>query len=138
MNERLIAVIQFLIPHQELAKSVEPGVGGFHHPASILGGTPSLPLLPADPRAIPMSGEDDLGRFALIAPIAIQERVLLGQEENQTTQHCLQLAHVMSVGSGDDQRQRDATPVDQQMALAPIFFPGPSGWDPRPLLPGGL
>jgi hypothetical protein len=41
------------------------------------------------------------------------------------------------VGSGDSQRQRGATPVDQQMALAPIFFPGLSGWAQQPLGPGG-
>ena len=42
-------------------------------------------------------------------------------------EHGLQLRDVMTVGSGHDERQRDATSVHQQMAFAPIFFPDP--WD---------
>ena len=37
------------------------------------------------------------------------------------------LGDIMPIGSGHDDRQRDATTVHQQMALAPIFFPDPSG-----------
>jgi hypothetical protein len=136
MNQRLIAFGQFLIPHQELAEPIEPGVDRFHHPAPVLGGTPWLALLVPNPGEIPMSGKDRLGRFPLLAPVGIQKGVLLGQGENQGIQHRLQLADIMPVGSGDDQRQRDATPVRQHMALAPIFFPDPSGWVRRPLLPG--
>jgi len=40
----------------------------------------------------------------------------------------LQLRNIMPIGSGHDERQRDATPVHQQMALAPIFSPDPWGW----------
>ncbi len=39
---------------------------------------------------------------------------------------------VMDVGPGHDERQRDATAVHQQMPLAALFFPDPSGWAPRP------
>ena len=37
------------------------------------------------------------------------------------------LADIMSVCPGHDDRQRDATTVHQQVALAPIFSPDPSG-----------
>jgi hypothetical protein len=71
MNQRLIAFGQFLIPHQELAEPIEPGVDRFHHPAPVLGGTPWLALLVPNPGEIPMSGKDRLGRFPLIAPVGI-------------------------------------------------------------------
>jgi hypothetical protein len=137
MNQRLIAVGQFLIPHQELAEPIKPGVGGFHDPAPVPGWAPWFALLPANPREIPMRGKDRLGWFPLIAPVGIQKGVLVRQGENQGIQDRLQLADIVPVGSGYDQRQRGATPVDQHMALAPIFFPGLSGWVRRPLGPGG-
>jgi len=40
-----------------------------------------------------------------------------------------QLADIMPVCSGYDYRQRDPTPVYQNMALAAFFFPYPSGCD---------
>ncbi len=43
-----------------------------------------------------------------------------GSIDHDGSKHWLQLGDVMSVGSGHDERQRDATPVHQQMALAPI------------------
>jgi hypothetical protein len=41
------------------------------------------------------------------------------------------LRNIMPVGPGHDERQRDATTVHQQMALAPIFFPDPLDSVPR-------
>jgi hypothetical protein len=42
---------------------------------------------------------------------------------NNRIKHGFQLAHIMSVGSGYDDRRRDATPVDGNMPFAAIFFP---------------
>jgi len=42
---------------------------------------------------------------------------------------------VVDVGPGDDDRQRDATAVHQQVALASFFFPDPSGWVRQLLVP---
>src|SRR4030067_878722 len=53
-------------------------------------------------------------------------------------QLCAQLRNIMPVSSGHDDRQRDATTVHQQMALAPIFFPDPLDWVqrfPEPAVP---
>jgi hypothetical protein len=33
------------------------------------------------------------------------------------------LGDIMALGTAHDERERDATRVDQQMTLAPIFFP---------------
>ena len=38
---------------------------------------------------------------------------------------------VMHVGSGHDDRQRDATRVDEDVSLGSIFFPCPWGWAQR-------
>ena len=35
----------------------------------------------------------------------------------------------MSIRPGNDQRQRDAMPVHQEMAFASLFFPDPSDSD---------
>lgn len=43
--------------------------------------------------------------------------------EHEGIQHRLQLTDVMSVSSGHDQRQRDATTVYRQMSLVAIFSP---------------
>jgi hypothetical protein len=37
-----------------------------------------------------------------------------------------------------DEGQRDATPVHQHVARAPIFFPDPGDWGPQPLAPTAL
>ncbi len=54
-------------------------------------------------------------------------RILLWPRHYQAVPGRLQQLDVMHVGSADDERQRDATAVGQQAALAPIFPPGPSG-----------
>jgi len=50
-------------------------------------------------------------------------------------QHCVELRNIMPIRSGHDERQGDATAVDQQVTLAPIFFPDPSGWARPALVP---
>lgn len=49
----------------------------------------------------------------------------------------VQLRDIMPVRSGHDERQGDATPVDQQMTLASIFFPDQSDWGRPVLVPAG-
>ena len=50
-------------------------------------------------------------------------------------QHLIELGDVMFIGPGHDERQRNATAVHQQVSLAPLFSPDPSGCAPRPLAP---
>jgi hypothetical protein len=50
-------------------------------------------------------------------------------------QRCFKQFHVVRVGSAYDDRQRDATRVDQQAALAPVFFPDPLDWPQRTAVP---
>ena len=49
----------------------------------------------------------------------------------------VELRDVMPVRSGHDERQGDATAVDQQVTLAALFFPDQSGWGRPALAPVG-
>ena len=75
------------------------------------------------------------GRLALVSSIGAEILRLLGvrfrPRQYRSVQGGLQQLHVMHVGSAGDQRQRDATRVDQQTSLAPIFSPDPWGSVPR-------
>ncbi len=53
-------------------------------------------------------------------------------------EHFFEAFMIIDIGSGHDDRQRDATTVHQEVALASFFSPDPSGWDQRPLEPKGL
>src|SRR5476649_1735981 len=46
--------------------------------------------------------------------------------QHQRVGYGFELSDIMMIGCGHDDRQRDATGVDQQHSLAPLFFPDPS------------
>ena len=52
-------------------------------------------------------------------------------------QNGIELRDVMRIRSCHDERQRDATPVHQQVGLAPLFSPDRSGCARPPLAPVG-
>src|SRR5580698_1440405 len=56
--------------------------------------------------------------------------------DHDGSEHLIESLPVIDVGPGDDERQRDATTVDQNMAFASIFFPDPSGSGRQLLVPG--
>ena len=55
--------------------------------------------------------------------------------DHDRLQHLIELRDVMLIGSGHDERQRDARAVHQQVSLASLFFPDPLGWVPPLLAP---
>ena len=57
--------------------------------------------------------------------------------DHDARQDGIELRDIMPVRSGHDERQRDATAVDQQVTLAPIFSPDRSGWVRPALAPAG-
>jgi len=132
MEQCLVAFKMLLVPNQEFPEAVEPGVGCFHNPAPVLRGPAALPFLACNPGRVTTGSDLLLCGFPIISLIRIQESFLcFGKRDNDRIQHCPELADVMSVGPGNDQRQRDAMPVHQQVSLAPFFSPGPSGWTQR-------
>ena len=143
--ERDEAALKFLVPHEQLAEAVEPTVADLDHPASGF-------LRRITPLGIGLFATiNDVGNVAvrlddLQCPLAsvsgIGAQVLAASHarclalDHDGFENHVELRDVMSIGSCHDERQRDATAVHQQVALAPLFFPDPSGCAPQPLAPG--
>lgn len=145
MVERQKGVLELFVAHQQLAKAVEPAVARLDHPAArlLLRVFPLLLsfALAADHMRDVAVRQNHLHRLvATVARIGAQVFVTAlfgrGSFDDDGLKHRLDLRHIVHVGPGDDQRQRDATPVHQQVALAPIFFPDPWGWAPQLPVPG--
>jgi hypothetical protein len=126
MNKSFVTFRQLLVPDEKLPESVEPGVGRFHDPASVLWRTPASALLSRDSRGVAMPGDLITGGFAVISLIRIQESLpSSGKDNDNPGEQSDKLSDVMSIGPCNDQRQRDATPVHQYVALGSFFSPGP-------------
>ena len=139
MKESLIAFRQLLISDQKLSKPVEPGVRRLHDPTSVLRRTPASALLSCDPWGVAPDTDLLANRFAVISLIRIQEPLSsLRKGDENGVEHCGELADIMSIGPGHDQRQRDATGVHQDVTLASLFSPDLSGSDRLPLARGAL
>ena len=146
MIEREEAALKFLIAHQQLAKAIEPTMADLNNPTSgLLSGMPLLGLLllcaTGHMRNVAMALNDLQRRLAAISGIQTQ---MLGATlsrhlalDHDGRQDCVELRNVMPVRSGHDERQGDATAVDQQVTLAPIFFPDQSGWGRPAFVPVG-
>ena len=146
MVEREEAALKFLIAHQQLAKSIEPAMTDLNNPTSgFLSGMALLGLLllgaTGHMRNVVMAFNDLQRRLAAISGIQTQ---MLGATlsrhlalDHNGGQDCVELRNVMPVRPGHDERQGDATAVDQQVTLAPIFFPDQSGWARPALVPVG-
>jgi hypothetical protein len=136
MVESEEAAFEFLIPHEQLAKAVEPAMRNLHNPppGSL---RRMLPFLfgflsaPFNVGNIAVFFNDAQRRNAGIASIRAQVLAAplcrFGAPYRDAIQNRCKLTDIMSVSSGHDDRQRDATTVHQQVSLAPIFSPDPSG-----------
>ena len=134
MKKSLIAFGELLVSDEELSESVEPGMSRLHDPTPVLWRTSTSALLSCNPWHVAPDTNLLSDRFAIISLIRIQETLFpLRKGNNDGIEHRGELTCVMSMGPGDDQRQRDATCVHQKMAFASLFSPGPSDLDP--LLP---
>ena len=134
MNKSFIAFRQLLVSDEKLPESVEPRVRCFHNPAPVLRRTPASALLSRNSRDVAMPADLITGRFAIISLIRIQESLpSSGKGNNDPGKQSDKLSDVMSIGPCNGQRQRDATPVYQYVALGSFFSPGPS--DSARLLP---
>src|ERR1700690_3489546 len=130
MVEAEEAALEFLLPQDQPTKPIEPAMPHLHHPppASLRGMPPLLfgfLAAPFDMGNVAMFFNDAERRIAAVASIGPQ--VLAASLGRRGTLHhdglkdCSNLANIMSICSGHDDRERDATTVHQQMALAPIF-----------------
>ena len=136
MVEREEAALKFFIAHQQLAKPVEPTMADLHNPTP--GFLSAVPLLgffllgaTGHMRNVVVTFDDIQRGLAAISGIQAQ---MLGAAlgwhlalDHDRGQYCVELRNIMPVRSGHDERQGDATAVDQQVTLAPIFSPDQSG-----------
>ena len=146
MVKREEAALKLLVAHEQLAKAVEPTMADFHDPATGLLAWMALfgPFLlrAADHMGNVAVAVDDLQRrLASISGIQAQ---MLGATlrrhlalDHDGRQDGVELRDIMPVRPGHDERQGDATAVDQQVTLASIFSPDQSGWLRPALVPVG-
>ena len=117
-----------LEPHEQLAEPVHPRVRRLHHPPvclfpALLG----LPLLAPGTHVGNVAAlGDDPERLGAGVPGVRAEVLLYASRgtDDATVQDRRQLGHVMTVRPGDGYRQRDPTPVHEDVPLRPPFFPG--------------
>lgn len=133
-----------LIAYQQLTEAIEPGVGDFYDPAPRR--MSSLCPILVDARAhmgnVAAATDRLLGGCTAKASVGAQMLPPVASPawpaHDDRVEHGLELRDIMMIGRGDDDRQRDATGVDQQHPLAPLFFPDPSGLARRILGPAEL
>ncbi len=141
MVEREEAAFEFLVAHQQFAKAIEPTMTDLDDPTPGL----FLRLTPLElnlrasighVRDVSMRLDDGARRLAAVADIGAQVPAapMRGGRtfEPDRSHYRFQPRNVIHVGCGHDERQRDATAVDQQVSLAATFPPDRSGWA-RPL-----
>jgi len=130
------AAFELLVAHQKFAEPVEPTVADLDNPASRLLGWVApfgaCLLVATDHVGNVAVRLDDLqcafasvrgiGAQMLASPIA--GRLAL---DHDGTEHLIELGDVVFIRAGHDDRQRDATPVHQQVPLASFFSPDRSG-----------
>ncbi len=130
MQKGLVAFDELLVSDDELSESVEPRMGRFHDPASVLWRTPSpSSTVPSwDSCNVALYAGLLARRIAVIPLIRVQESFSAFRRiDDEGIEYGGDLRKIMSVGPGDDQRQRDATSVYQDVPLASLFSPGLSG-----------
>ena len=141
------ASIKLLVPDEQLAEPVEPATTDLDHPAArLLRRVAPLGIsffATTDNMRDVAVGLDDLQRApAAISGVSAQMLAATNARrlalDDDGLQHGVELCDVMLVRPCHDERQRDATPVHQQMPLAPLFFADPSGWGRRTLAPAAL
>jgi hypothetical protein len=125
MKKALVAVSELLETHEELAEAVVPRMCRFNDPTAVLRGPTGPALLPAHPWDVTVSPNRLLGWFTVIAPIRVEKgtMLVLGCSANPSVEDSPELGDVMPICPGHDQRQRDATPVHQQVSLGAFFSP---------------
>lgn len=137
-----VGAVRLFVAHQKLAEAVEPGVRHFDDPAPSGMALAAAMLLGArtNVRRVAPGTDRAVGRRAAKGRIGAQVLPGIGADsrtrDHQRIEYRFELGDVMMIRRAHDDRQRDATGVDQQHALAPIFSPDPWGLARRILVPG--
>ena len=140
------AALELLVAHEQFSETVEPAMANLNNPAPGLLFGISFEFVGFLPSSFDMWDvavllNDFQGWRSGVACISAQMLVppdgWVGALEHDGIKHSLDLRNIMPIGPGHDERQRDATPVHQQVAFAPLFSPDRSGCARPPLAPVG-
>ena len=138
------AAFELLVTDKQFAKAVEPAMAYLNNPA------PGLLLWVASLDFRLFSATDHVRDVTVALDGAQMLRATVTRVGTQMfvspfgwvlafdddgAEHRIKPLAVVDVGPAHDERQRDATAVHQQMALASLFSPGPSGSVRRLLVP---
>gem|GEM_PF-1323719 len=141
------AALEFLVTHKQLSEAIEPAMADLDNPAPRL----FVRIAPQDVSfatpandvrdvAVLLNGakvlDPTVARVGAQMFVSSTGRVLALDDDG--AKDVIKPLAVVDVGPAHDERQRDATTVHQQVALAAFFSPDPSGWDPRLLVPAAL
>ncbi len=131
--------MELLESDKELPEAVEPAVGGLDDPPPVLGWPSSAGrALLANAGMVATLCDRVERRSSRVPSVGKQVHPATpAWPADQRVEEKLKLGHVVPIGRGDADRQRDPTRVDQEVPLASIFFPGPSGCDRRTLWRAG-
>jgi hypothetical protein len=146
MQQRLEIRCFLFVAHSQFAEIVHPGMRSLHDPTarSAFGFVASRPgqSLRGHMRDIAPLPYLSLGGSARVAFINAEILRMacrrLGSGNHDRVQRLRQQFDVMSIGAGNDKRERGATAVHQQTALGPFFSPGLWGCCPPPPAPEAL
>ena len=136
--------MHLFISNQEFAKAVEPRMRDLDNPAPsgvafllsvLLAARTNVGEIPATANRL-CSG--CAAKAGIGTPMLLGARTVARAATDNGIQHGSELHDIMMMGCGHDDRQRDATCVDQQLPLAPIFSPNPRGFARQILAPAGL
>lgn len=134
------AAFELFVSHEKFAEPIEPAVANLHDPAPrFLVRMPFLVLGLFAPinhmRDVAVRVDNPQGLRAAISGVGAQVLATpYGRTfalDDYSIEHLLNTLAVIDVRAGYDDRQRDATPVHQQVSLAAFFSPDPSGWGHR-------
>ena len=147
MVERDEAAFELFVTYEQFAEPVEPAMADLHHPAPrLLRGVASLGIAFSPTidhvRSVAVFLNDVQSLTPAIAGIGTQvfaapqgRRLAL---DHNGFKDRFELGDIIDVRCGHDERQRDATAVHEQVALAAFFSPDRSGSARPPLAPWAL
>src|ERR1700674_1051358 len=140
--ERNVGPVSLLVTYQEFAEAVKPRMSNLHDPSARLMPFDAPPLFleaRSHMRGVAPFADGALRGFTEEARVGAKMLGVLGTGacDDQAIEDGAKLRDVMTISADHDERERDATRVDQQHSLAPIFFPDPSDWVRPTLAPTG-
>lgn len=139
MKQGLITRSILFKTNKKFAKPVIPRMRYFNDPSPIFERSATFAFFSTNTWRITMSYNCRSSGFPIIPFISIEKwtPLVFRRTDHPRFEDSGELAHIMPICSGHDKRQRDTTPVYEQMSFAAFFSPCQSGLRQPPLCPLG-